>query len=161
MEIDPATGEVEIVRYTAVDDFGEVIDGGDVRGQVQGGVAQGIGQALLECAPMPDALLHPVATSCFDHALPRAIDVPDVDWTDNGLRFPTNIFGAKACGESGASAAPPAVMNAIVDALGACSGAWELQMPARPGDIWAITRSGLHATCVGTGATVSEPDRHS
>ncbi len=161
VEIDPATGEVEIVRYTAVDDFGEVIDGADVRGQVQGGVAQGIGQALLECAPMPDALLHPVATSCFDHALPRAVDVPDVDWTDNGLRSPANIFGAKACGESGASAAPPAVMNAIVDALGAYPGAWELQMPARPGDIWAITRSGLHAACVGMGPTIGKPDRHS
>jgi aerobic carbon-monoxide dehydrogenase large subunit len=158
VEIDPATGNVEIIRYTAVDDFGEVIDGGDVLGQVQGGVAQGIGQALLECAPMPEALLHPAATSCFNYALPRAADVPDVDWTDNGLRSPTNVFGAKACGESGASAAPPAVMNAIVDALGAYPGAWKLQMPARPADIWAITRSGLHAARVGPGATAGKPN---
>jgi aerobic carbon-monoxide dehydrogenase large subunit len=152
VEIDPDTGEVRIISYTAVDDFGEVIDVGDVRGQVQGGVTQGIGQALLECAPSPDALLHPTPVSCYDYALPRAADVPDVQWTDNGLRSSTNLFGAKACGESGASAAPPAVMNAIVDALGAFPGAWELQMPARPADIWAITRSGLRAARAGVPA---------
>ena len=71
VEIDPETGAVEIVRYTAVDDFGTVIDTATVRGQVQGGVAQGIGQALLERAPMPDELLHPMTTSCFNHALAR------------------------------------------------------------------------------------------
>jgi aerobic carbon-monoxide dehydrogenase large subunit len=145
VEIDPATGEVEIIRYTAVDDFGEVIDSDDVRGQVQGGVAQGVGQALLECAPTPAALLHPTATSCFNHALPRATDIPDVDWTDNGLCLPNNVFGAKACGEAGASAAPPAVMNAIVDALDAYPEAWELQMPVRPMDVWAITQSDPYA----------------
>jgi carbon-monoxide dehydrogenase large subunit len=146
VEIDPATGEVEIVRYTAVDDFGQVIDEADVRGQVQGGVAQGIGQALLERAPMPDELQHPTMTSCFNHALPRAIDVPDVNWTDNGLRSRTNVFGAKACGESGASAAPPAVMNAIVNALGVCTRAWDLQMPAQRADIWSVMQSGLHSS---------------
>ena len=146
VEIDPATGEVEIARYTAVDDFGQVIDQANVHGQVQGGVAQGIGQALLERAPMPDELLHPTVTSCFNHALPRATDVPDVNWTDNGLPSRTNVFGAKACGESGASAAPPAVMNAIVNALGAYTRAWDLQMPAQPADIWSILQSSLDTT---------------
>jgi aerobic carbon-monoxide dehydrogenase large subunit len=150
IEIDPATGEIEILRYTAVDDFGQVIDEANVRGQVQGGVAQGIGQALLERAPMPDALQHPTATSPFNYALPRATDVPDVNWTDNGLLSRTNVFGAKACGESGASAAPPAIMNAIVNALGAHPGAWGLQMPAQPKDIWSVLQSSPHATSIDT-----------
>jgi carbon-monoxide dehydrogenase large subunit len=142
VEIDPGTGAVEIVRYTAVDDFGTVIDAVTVRGQVQGGVAQGIGQALLERAAMPEELLHPTTTSCFNHALPRATDVPNIDWIDNGLISRTNIFGAKACGESGAAAAPPTVMNAIVNALRAYPRAWDLQMPAQPADIWSVLQSG-------------------
>jgi carbon-monoxide dehydrogenase large subunit len=158
VEIDPATGAVEIVRYTAVDDFGQVIDQADVRGQVQGGVAQGVGQALLERAPMPDALLHPTTTSCFNYALPRATDVPDVDWTDNGLRLRTQVFGAKACGESGASAAPPTVMNAIINALGAYRQAWELQMPAQPTAIWSVLQSGLQTTGIGTDAKTDMPE---
>ena len=157
VEIDPATGEVEIVRYTAVDDFGVVIDEANIRGQVQGGVAQGIGQALLERAPMPDDLLRPTTTSCFNHTLPRATDIPDVNWTDNGLASRTNLFGAKACGESGASAAPPAVMNAIVNALGAYSRAWELQMPAQPAHVWSVLQSGLHATGIDTDAKMHVP----
>ena len=157
VEIDPATGEVEIVRYTAVDDFGQVIDQATVRGQVQGGVAQGIGQALLELAPMPDELLHPTTTSCFNYALPRATDVPDVNWTDNGLPSRTNVFGAKACGESGASAAPPTVINAIVNALGAYPRAWDLQMPAQPADIWSVLQSGLHTTGIDTDAKANRP----
>jgi aerobic carbon-monoxide dehydrogenase large subunit len=150
VEIDPATGEVEIVRYTAVDDFGQVIDRANVLGQVQGGVAQGIGQALLERAPMPDELLHPTTRSPFHYALPRATDVPDVNWTDNGLLSRTNVFGAKACGESGASAAPPAIMNAVVNALGSCPRAWDLQMPAQPASIWSVLQSGLHTTSIDT-----------
>jgi len=152
VEIDPATGEVHIVRYTAVDDFGQVIDQANVRGQVQGGVAQGIGQALLERAPTPGELLDPTTTYCFNHVLPRATDVPDVSWTDNGLLSRTNVLGAKSCGESGASAAPPAVMNAIVNALGACSRAWELQMPAQPADIWSVLQSGRQTADIDTAA---------
>ena len=145
VEIDPATGEIDLVRYTTIDDFGRIIDEANVGGQVQGGVAQGIGQALLERAPVPDELWHPQVTSCFNHALPRAMDVPDVDWTDNGLASRTNILGSKACAESGASGAPPAVMNAIVNALDGYPRAWELQMPARPADIWAVLPSGCVA----------------
>ncbi len=142
VEIDPETGAVEIVRYTGVDDFGHVIDAANVQGQVQGGVAMGIGQALAELAPTPEALQHPLATSSFNHALLRASEIPALDWVDNGLPSATNIFGAKACGESGASAAPPTVMNAIADALSAFPGARELQMPARPEDIWKVISAG-------------------
>ena len=98
VEIDPDTGAVAIIRYTAVDDFGHVIDAADVRGQVQGGVAMGLGQALVEIAPTPEALRHPLATSPFGHALLRAEHIPVVDWVDNGMASATNVFGAKACG---------------------------------------------------------------
>jgi carbon-monoxide dehydrogenase large subunit len=150
VEIDLATGEIEIVRYTAVDDFGEVIDRDHVRGQVQGGVAQGIGQALLEHAPMPDEAMR-LAASGFNYALPRAADVPDVNWMDNGLPSRANVLGAKGCAESGASAAPPAVMNAIVDALRAYPRAWDLQMPVQPADIWSILQD-VRTSDMSTGA---------
>ena len=141
VEIDRETGDVRIIRYVAVDDFGVVVNEGAVRGQVQGGVAQGIGQVLMECAPSPEALTWPVATSPFALVLPRATDIPVVEWSDNGLPSRTNIFGAKACGELGASAAPPTVMNAISNALDGLPGASDLQMPARPSDIWRIIHS--------------------
>jgi carbon-monoxide dehydrogenase large subunit len=160
VEIDPATGAIKIVNYTAVDDFGRVINEAIVRGQVQGGVAQGIGQALLEDAPMPDNLMRPATTSCFGYALPRAADVPGVGWTDNGLPSHTNIFEGKACGESGASAAPPAVMNAIVDALRVYPGGWNLQMPARPEAIWSILQSGPRAATNDVGNGANEPVAH-
>ena len=142
VEIDPETGAVEIVRYTAVDDFGRVIDPDNVRGQVQGGVAMGIGQALTEIAPTPEALQRPLVTSNFNHALRRAAEIPVVDWIDNGMPSSTNVFGAKACGELGASAAPPTLMNAIADALSDYPRARDLQMPARPADVWAIVAAG-------------------
>jgi aerobic carbon-monoxide dehydrogenase large subunit len=145
VEIDPDTGAVELVRHTAVDDFGRVIDAANVRGQVQGGVAMGLGQALVEIAPTLEALQRPLATSSFNHALQRAANIPSVDWVDNGVPSTTNIFGAKACGESGASAAPPAIMNAIADALRDYPRAHDLQMPALPADVWAVVAAGAQA----------------
>jgi len=138
VEIDPDTGHIQVVRYTAVDDFGTVVNEGAVLGQVHGGVANGIGEALLEIAPSNQELAHPSATSMFNYALPSASDIPSIAWIDNGLKSRTNAFGAKACGESSASAAPPTVMNAIVDALKDYSAAWTIQMPARPADVWNI-----------------------
>lgn len=141
VEIDPATGEMRILAYVAVDDFGTVVDADAVRGQVLGGIAQGLGQALMEHAaydPLSGQLL---AGSLMDYALPRALDMPAITWIDNGLPSRTNIFGAKGCGEAGASAAPPAVMNAIADALRHFPAARDLQMPARAADIWRL----LHA----------------
>jgi aerobic carbon-monoxide dehydrogenase large subunit len=138
VEIDPGTGIVDVIRYTAVDDFGTVVNEAAVRGQVQGGVAQGLGQALSECAVYDPTTGNLITGALTDYALPRARDVPEVHWIDNGLRSRTNLFGAKACGEAGASAAPPAVMNAIADALAAYPAARSLQMPARPEDVWRV-----------------------
>jgi carbon-monoxide dehydrogenase large subunit len=141
VEIDPETGTVCVVAYTAVDDFGAVLNEDSVRGQVLGGVAQGLGQALLE-EIIYDAESGQILTgSLMDYALPCATNIPNVRWIDNGLRSRTNVFGAKGCGEAGASAAPPAVMNAIADALRAFPAADSLQMPARPADIWRILLS--------------------
>lgn len=138
VEIDAETGECWIVRYTAVDDFGNVVNEPAVRGQVQGGVGQGIGQALMEQAVYDRQSGQALAGSLMAYALPRAIDVPGITWIDNGLASHSNIFGAKGCGEAGTSAAPPAVMNAIADALSNYPRVWELQMPALAGDIRRI-----------------------
>jgi carbon-monoxide dehydrogenase large subunit len=138
VEIDPETGETHIVLYTAVDDFGQLVNPDAVRGQVQGGVAQGIGQALLERTVYDPVSGQLLSGSLLDYALPHACDVPVVAWTDNGLISRTNIFGAKACGEAGTAAAPPAIMNAIADALADCPGIEDLQMPACAADIWRL-----------------------
>jgi carbon-monoxide dehydrogenase large subunit len=111
VEIDPETGEVHILAYTAADDFATVVNPAAVHGQVLGGVAQGLGQALMEYVAYP-ATGQSLSGSLMDYAMPRAQDVPNVTWIDNGLVSRTNLFGAKACAEAGASAAPPAVMNA-------------------------------------------------
>ncbi len=141
IEIDPETGAVSIVAYTAVDDFGTVINEHSVRGQVLGGIAQGLGQALQEEVTYDAESGQILSGSLMDYALPRATNIPPVRWIDNGLRSRTNVFGAKGCGEAGASAAPPAVMNAIADALRAFPAARSLQMPARPAGIWRILQS--------------------
>jgi carbon-monoxide dehydrogenase large subunit len=142
VEIDPETGQVDVLRYVAVDDFGHVVNEDAVRGQVQGGVMQGIGQALLERAPSPEELAAEGTTRPFRYLMPRATHAPQVEWHDNGLPFRHNVHGAKACSESGASAAPPTVMNAIADALGDHSTSSRVQMPARPARIWRA----LHTT---------------
>ena len=121
-----------------MDDFGEVLNEPAVRDQVQGGVAQGIGQALLEHVVYDTAARQIISGTLMDYAVPRTLDVPAVNWIDNGLRSRTNIFGAKACGEAGVSAAPPAVMNAIADALSSFPAAQSLQMPATPAKIWRV-----------------------
>jgi carbon-monoxide dehydrogenase large subunit len=145
VEIDPGTGEVHIASYTAVDDFGRVVNHAAVRGQVQGGIAQGIGQALMEYAAYDGISGQLAVGSWMDYAIPRAIGMPSVHWVDNGLPSQTNLFGAKACGEAGASAAPPTVMNAIVDALSEFRGGLDIQMPARAMDVWQIISGGKSA----------------
>jgi aerobic carbon-monoxide dehydrogenase large subunit len=141
VEIDRKTGAVSILAYTAVDDFGVVLNEQIVRGQVLGGVTQGLGQALLEEIAYDAETGQILSGSLMDYALPRAADIPALRWIDNGLRSRTNVFGAKGCGEAGASAAPPAVMNAIADALSGFPAARTLQMPARPADIWRVLQS--------------------
>ncbi len=131
VEIDPATGVTRIDRWTAVDDFGNVINPMIVEGQVHGGIAQGVGQALLEGA-VYDANGQLVTASYMDYAMPRADDLPSYDVGMTQTACPSNPLGIKGCGEAGAIAAPPAVMNAITDALGH----EEIAMPATPLAVW-------------------------
>ncbi|HWL31798.1 MAG TPA: xanthine dehydrogenase family protein molybdopterin-binding subunit [Xanthobacteraceae bacterium] len=135
VEIDPDTGHVEIVGWTAVDDFGTVINPMIVEGQVHGGIAQGVGQALLERAVYnTDGQL--VSGSFMDYSMPRAENLPSLKVGTTTTRCPSNPLGMKGCGEAGAIAAPPAVINAITDALGT----EDIAMPATPQAVWAAIR---------------------
>ena len=134
VEVDPETGEVEIVAFTAVDDVGRVINPMIVEGQVHGGVAQGIGQALLEgCVYDENGQL--VTGSCMDYTMPRADDVPAFNVGTHATLCTHNSLGVKGCGEVGAIGSPPAVINAIVDALWDL-GVHDISMPATPQKVW-------------------------
>jgi carbon-monoxide dehydrogenase large subunit len=135
LEVDQDTGEVRILRYSAVDDIGTVINPMIVEGQLHGGLAQGIGQALFERTVYEDGQLQ--SASFMDYALPRASDLPLFDSeTDESQPCTHNPLGAKGCGEAGTIAAPAAVMSALRDALGV-----DLEMPATPHAVWrAIMR---------------------
>jgi carbon-monoxide dehydrogenase large subunit len=136
VEIDPETGETEIVAWTAVDDFGTVINPMIVEGQVHGGIAQGIGQALLEHAVYDkDGQL--VSGSLMDYTLPRAHHLPRFEVGLTETKSPSNPLGIKGCGEAGAIAAPAAVINAITDAIGSEN----VSMPATPQIVWAAMQN--------------------
>ena len=131
LEIDPSDGTVTIDRWTAVDDFGNVINPMIVEGQVHGGIAQGVGQALHEGAIYnEDGQL--VTASFMDYRMPRAEDFPLYNIGMTNTPCPSNPLGIKGCGEAGAIASPPAVMNAITDALGHEN----ISMPATPEKVW-------------------------
>ena len=131
VEIDPGTGKTEIIDFVAVDDFGRLINPMIVEGQVHGGLAQGIGQAMLEAAVYDDNG-QPVTASFMDYAMPRADDVPSFKISHSITLCPGNPLGIKGCGEAGAIGSSPAVINAITDALGHN----KLEMPATPGRVW-------------------------
>lgn len=135
VEIDPETGVIDVLNYTAVDDCGTVINPMIVHGQVHGGVAQGLGQVLGEHAVYDDdgQLL---AGSFMDYMMPRADDMPGMKLGFHTVRCTTNPIGAKGAGEAGTTGALAAGMNAIVDAL-ATRGITEMDMPATPPRIWA------------------------
>jgi carbon-monoxide dehydrogenase large subunit len=136
VEIDPDTGAVSIVNFVAVDDVGRVINPMIVEGQVQGGVAQGIGQALLEnAAYAADGQL--LSGSMMDYTMPRADDLPNVGVATHTTLCTHNPLGVKGCGEVGAIGSPPAVINAVVDALKG-HGVRHVEMPATPARIWNI-----------------------
>jgi carbon-monoxide dehydrogenase large subunit len=139
VEIDPETGVVNVVRFTAADDFGRVINPMIVEGQVHGGVAQGIGQALYEQCIYDDSgqLL---SGSLMDYCLPKADNIPDFDVTTNVTPCTHNVLGVKGCGEAGAIGAPPAVINAVVNAL-AEYGIDDMPMPATPERVWQAIQS--------------------
>jgi len=140
VEVDPDTGRVEIVNFTAVDDFGNVINPMIVEGQVHGGLAQGIGQALLEgCVYDPDSG-QLVTGTYMDYTLPRADDLPSFRVDMHGTPCTHNPLGVKGCGEAGAIGAPPAVINAVLDALRPL-GVEHLDMPATPHRVWQAIQS--------------------
>ncbi len=135
-EVDPDTGVVRVLRYTAVDDVGTIINPIIVEGQVQGGLAQGIGQALLERCVYDDGQL--LSASFLDYAMPRADDLPNfVSRFDQSQPCTHNPLGAKGCGESGTIGAPAAVVSAVLDALGLD----DIEMPLTPERVWRAIRA--------------------
>ncbi|MGE0715461.1 MAG: xanthine dehydrogenase family protein molybdopterin-binding subunit, partial [Alphaproteobacteria bacterium] len=144
LEIDRDTGEVAILRYTVVDDFGRVVNPLLLEGQVHGGIAQGVGQALLEEAVYDAGSGQLVAGSLMDYPLPRADDLPPVSFAWNVVPCRNNPLGVKGAGEAGAIGAPPAVINALVDALRPL-GVTHIDMPATPQRIWRILQQAKKA----------------
>jgi carbon-monoxide dehydrogenase large subunit len=134
VEIDPDTGVVQIVRYSAVNDFGTVINPMLVAGQLHGGVVQGIGQALMEHIRY-DESGQPVTGSLMDYALPRAEDVPFMTVGDHPVPATTNPLGSKGCGEAGCAGSLSTVVNAVVDAL-SDYGIKHIDMPLTPERVW-------------------------
>ena len=134
VEIDPATGVVELVDWACCDDFGNLINPMIVEGQVHGGIAQGVGQALMENAHY-DENGQLLTASYMDYCMPRADDFPalKVDYTVTACTH--NDLGVKGCGEAGAIASPPALINAVVDALSPL-GVTDMTMPASPEKVW-------------------------
>jgi carbon-monoxide dehydrogenase large subunit len=134
VEIDPETGNADVVKYTAVNDFGTVVNPMLVEGQIQGGVVQGLGQALLE-GVVYDAEGQLLTGSFMDYAMPRAHNAPNITVLNRGVPTKTNPVGAKGCGEAGCSGSLPTVANAVIDAL-SDYGVRELPMPMTPSRIW-------------------------
>jgi carbon-monoxide dehydrogenase large subunit len=138
VEVDPETGQAKVEKFTAVDDFGNIVNPMIVEGQVQGGIAQGLGQAMMEgCCydPQSGQLL---TGSYMDYAMPRAMDLPSFDVANVVTACSHNPLGVKGCGEAGAIGSPPAYINALTDALGVK----DLAMPATAERIW---RAAQHA----------------
>ena len=138
VEADPETGKTEVLGFWAADDFGNVVNPMIVEGQVHGGIGQGIGQALLEsCIYDENGQL--LSASYMDYAMPRATDVPFYA-VDHSCATPCthNPLGVKGCGEAGAIGSPPAVVNAVIDAL--ASGGHKvdhIDMPVSPHRVWS------------------------
>jgi carbon-monoxide dehydrogenase large subunit len=135
IEVDPETGVVEIVRYRVSDDFGKTVNPLIVRGQVHGGVAQGFGQAVMEHTAYDASSGQLVSGSFMDYALPRADDLPNIEVDLLEVPCAGNPLGVKGAGEAGAVGSPPAVINAIVDAL-SVDGVTHIDMPATPEKVW-------------------------
>jgi carbon-monoxide dehydrogenase large subunit len=131
VEVDPDTGSVTIAKWVAVDDFGKIINPMIVEGQVHGGIAQGVGQALLENGVYDKSSGQLLSGSYMDYCMPRADDVPNFTVGMTETPCPHNPLGVKGCGEAGAIAAPAALMNAITNALGK-----EIDMPATREKVW-------------------------
>jgi carbon-monoxide dehydrogenase large subunit len=134
VEIDPDTGVVRIVRYTGVNDFGTIVNPMTVAGQLHGGVAQGIGQALMECVSY-DSSGQPITGSFMDYAMPRAEDIPMMAVGDHPVPAKSNPLGTKGCGEAGCAGSLSTIVNAVVDALSEF-GIVHIDMPLTSERIW-------------------------
>jgi aerobic carbon-monoxide dehydrogenase large subunit len=147
VEIDPATGENRIVNYVVVDDFGATLNPLLLAGQVHGGTAQGIGQALLEHAVYDPDSGQLLTASLMDYAMPRADEVPAITFQTHNIPCRHNPLGVKGAGEAGAIGSCPAVMNAIVDALWRSRRISHFDMPATPHRVWSALNaaSGVNA----------------
>ncbi|CAM5218750.1 hypothetical protein BTHI11S_05812 [Bosea thiooxidans] len=139
VEIDPETGEIAVVSYVMVNDFGTLVNPMIVEGQLHGGVVQGIGQAICEMTFYDeDGQLR--TGSYMDYAMPRAAGLPSFTFISQGVPTSTNKVGAKGCGEAGCAGSLPSVMNAVVDALSPC-GVRHVDMPATPQAIWKMIQA--------------------
>jgi carbon-monoxide dehydrogenase large subunit len=143
VEIDPETGATEIVNYTIVDDFGATVNPMLLAGQIHGGVAQGIGQALLEHTVYDED--GQLITATFnDYTMPRAWDMPSFSFQTRNVPCKYNELGIKGAGEAGTIGAAPAVMNALVDALRRAYGIGHIDMPATPRRVWETIQAARH-----------------
>ncbi len=140
VEIDPDTGAMTVDRYTVVDDVGTVMNPMLLKGQIQGGVVQGLGQAALEGVVIDPDSGQVVTGSFMDYAMPRASDVPSIEVRSRPVPSPTNPLGIKGAGEAGSVGAVPCVMSAVFDALWP-AGVRRLDMPATPGRVWQALRA--------------------
>jgi carbon-monoxide dehydrogenase large subunit len=143
VEIDPDTGVVHIVRYTGVNDFGTIVNPMIVAGQIHGGVAQGIGQALMEKVTYDDNG-QPITGSFMDYAMPRAEDIPSMTLGDHPSPATSNPLGTKGCGEAGCAGSLATVVNAVVNAL-SDYGVVHIDMPLTPEKIWRAIEDGKKA----------------
>ena len=137
VEIDPETGKTEIIKFTAVDDFGNIVNPMIVEGQVHGGLAQGLGQALLEECVYDKESGQLLTATYMDYAMPRADDFPNFTVGSHVTPCTHNPLGVKGCGEAGAIGSPPALINAITHAIGVR----EIAMPATPERVWRALQS--------------------
>ena len=144
VEVDPETGCVRLDRYTAVDDYGTLINPMLTIGQVQGGLAQGIGQALIEEVAYDAASGQILTASLMDYCLPRAADLPMLAVTCAAVPTASNRLGVKGAGQAGCIGAPQTVMHAVLDAL-APLGIEAIDMPATPAKVWQAIRDARSA----------------
>src|SRR5580693_5027344 len=148
VEVDAETGSVEIVGYTAVDDVGRAVNPMIVHGQTHGGIAQGVGQALLEHSHYDPETGQLLAASFMDYAMPRADTFPELKTALSEVPSPTNRLGVRSGGEGGTTPALAAVINAIVDALGEI-GVRHIEMPATPERVWRAIQAARPTRSIG------------
>jgi aerobic carbon-monoxide dehydrogenase large subunit len=141
VEIDPQTGEIEIIKYTALDDVGRVVNPMIVAGQVHGGIAQAVGQALMEAAHYDNDSGQFFTGSMMDYSMPRADNLPNIDqYCDESTPCKINPLGAKGVGELGTVGGTPTVVNAVLDALRP-AGVTNLEMPITAEKVWQALQS--------------------